>query len=101
MAATTTAMITPATPWPSSSSTPHTTATITSTNAAMSKAERRLFEEICSDSGGSSGQNWTETGPREVSSASKYSRWWNPNELASTLVGKLWMRVFSLSTSSL
>src|SRR3954451_23009287 len=99
--ATTKAMINPATPYPISRLTAHATATTITTKPAMSSAERRLLEEICSYSGGGSGQNWTETGPREVSSASKYSRAWNPNELASTLVGKVWMRVFSLSTSSL
>ena len=91
----------PTMPAPSRAAIAPTTVTTTATKAKMSTAERRLLEEICSSSGGDSGQNCTETGPREVSSASKYSRGWNPKALASRLAGKLWMRVFSLRTSSL
>ena len=94
------AMATPMKPPPSTRSNAPTTSATKRTNPAIRRNERRLLEVTWSYTGYRD-QNWTWTGPRDSSSASKYSRSTNPMRLAMITAGNDWILVLYLLTTSL
>ena len=87
---------TPTRPYPMMKSNAMPTATTRRMNPAISSAERRLFCATWSYKGRSGYSKDTRTGPRDSSSASKYSRSVKRNMPARMFVGNVWILVLYL-----